>query len=95
MKESQPYNRLTVSDIRNLRPTFKYGGITMVDWFDVMEGYTFTHIKSGLNHADGQTKSPYHCSIMTIGENSLEECVEEFNKFWRSNHVNKRTRIFK
>ena len=51
---------MTKSQILKLRPEFKFGGMTMIDWFEITEGSGFFCIRSGLKHADGETKSPYH-----------------------------------
>jgi hypothetical protein len=74
---------LTESQILKLRPDFRFGGITMVDWFMVNKGAGFYGIRSGLRHADGVTKSPYHYEHTLGGENTKKRVLEHFNKWWR------------
>ena len=51
---------MTKKQILKLRPEFEYGGMTMVDWFEITEGAGFFCIRSGLRHADLETKSPFY-----------------------------------
>ena len=73
-------------DILKLRPVFRIGndGMSMVDWFEISEGDTFYSIRSGLNHADGETKSPYHFNYLVVGKGAEKECIKEFNDWWDS-----------
>jgi len=71
-----------IKHIQELRPTFKIGGIEMVDWFTVVRGDVFCTIRSGLVHADGITKSPYYYIHTETGDNSAELCVKHFNSWW-------------
>ena len=73
-------NKLTESKILKLRPTFKFGGMTMVDWFEINKGASFYCIKSGLRHADGKTKSPYYYCDSIGGKEAKKKVVENFNK---------------
>lgn len=78
------------SEILKLRPEFKFGGITMVDWFEITETLDFFCIKSGLRHADGETKSPYYYESWVTGKNAKKNAIKEFNVWWDSiNKTNK------
>lgn len=81
-------SNLTESKILKLRPTFKFGGMTMVDWFEITKGGSFYSIRSGLNHADGKTKSPYYYCDCIGGEDTKNRALEKFNKWWKK--VNKK-----
>ena len=37
---------MTAKQILKLRPEFKFGGITMIDWFEISEGAGFFCIRS-------------------------------------------------
>lgn len=74
----------TIEDILELRPTFKFGGTIMVEWFNISRGKGYCCITSGLKHTDGETKSPYHYSKCIGGDNALEKSVEGFNEWWNS-----------
>ena len=73
---------MKIQQIKNLRPTFKFGGMTMVEWFDVIDGNGYFSITSGLRHADGITKSPYEYSHFLCGKDSRKKCIEHFTKWW-------------
>jgi len=71
-------------DIKRLRAEFKLGnGMTMVDWFYLDEDIGFYYgIRSGLKHADGTSKSPFHYDYNECGEDSRENVLAHFNKWW-------------
>jgi len=76
---------MTRKEILNLKPEFKFGEImTMVDWFEIRETSGMFSISSGLRHADGETKSPFHYDHYELGENAEEKCIENFNKWWNN-----------
>ena len=75
---------MTKKQILNLRPWFKIGGITMIDWFEITEGAGFFSIRSGLRHADGETKSPYYYEDCLGGINAKKEVLRQFNEWWNS-----------
>ena len=72
----------TLTQITKLRPEFKFGGMTMIDWFEVSSGQGFCCIRSGLRHADGETKSPYYYENCTGGKNAKKEALTKFNKWY-------------
>jgi hypothetical protein len=37
----------TLTQVTKLRPEFKFGGMTMIDWFEVSSGHGFCCIRSG------------------------------------------------
>ena len=79
---------MTKKQILKLRPEFKLGiGMTMIDWFEITEGAGFFCIRSGLRHADGETKSPYHYEDCVGGKNAEKIAIEKFNKWWASLNV--------
>jgi len=79
----------TIKDILKFKPEFRFGNMTMVEWYEVhlfygdLYGLQYT-IRSGLKHADGKTKSPYFYDKTTYGKNSKKEAIKEFNKFLES-----------
>ena len=76
---------MTKKQILKLRPEFKLGmGMTMIDWFEITEGAGFFCIRSGLRHADGETKSPYHYEYSVGGKNAEKIAMDKFNKWWDS-----------
>ena len=76
---------LTRKQILKLRPEFKFNGhMTMIDWFEIHEGAGFCTIKSGLRHADGETKSPYYYEYFLGGENASEKVIKHFSEWWES-----------
>lgn len=79
---------MTKKEILKLRPKFKFDiGMTMIDWFEITEGAGFFCIRSGLRHADGETKSPYHYEDCVVGKNAKKTAMEKFNKWWVSLEV--------
>lgn len=82
---------LTFKKIQKLRPTFKFGGITMVEWFEITQTGSFCCIRSGLRHADGITKSPYHYEECTVGKKADKEALKKFTEWWLSLKQNKKT----
>ena len=75
--------RLSKSKILKLRPEFKIGsGMTMIEWFEISEGGSFFCIKSGLRHADGETKSPYYYEDCIGGKNAEKIALDKFNIWW-------------
>jgi len=76
---------LSKIEILKLRPNFKTGlGMTMIEWFEISEGGGFFCIKSGLRHADGETKSPYHYEDCLGGKNAEKIALDKFNIWWGS-----------
>lgn len=54
----------------------------IVDWFEVhFYSETMILIKSGLRHADGETKSPYYYEETTFGKNAKRDALKKFNEF--------------
>jgi len=77
--------RLSKSKILKLRPEFKIGsGMTMIEWFEISQGGSFFCIKSGLRHADGETKSPYYYEDCIGGKNTEKIALDKFNLWWSS-----------
>ena len=74
----------TLTQITKLRPEFKFGGMTMIDWFEVSVGQGFCCIRSGLRHADGETKSPYYYENCIGGKNAKKEALTKFNQWYES-----------
>jgi hypothetical protein len=76
---------LSKKQILSLKPEFKIGsGIMMREWFEILEGGSFFCIKSGLRHADGETRSPYHYEDCVGGENTEKIALDKFNLWWDS-----------
>lgn len=75
---------MTKNQILKLRPEFKFGGMTMIDWFEISDGAGFFCIRSGLRHADGETKSPYYYENCVGGKNARKNALEKFTKWWES-----------
>ena len=73
---------MTKSQILKLRPEFKFGGMTMIDWFEITEGSGFFCIRSGLRHADGETRSPYYYEDCVGGKGAKKLALYKFNNFW-------------
>lgn len=73
----------TLNDIRELK--LEIPGYYVVEWFEVDNRYTPTiHIHSGLQHADGETKSPYFYDDYTFGKDYIvcrKEAINKFNNF--------------
>jgi hypothetical protein len=74
----------TLNQIKKLRPEFKFGAMVMVDWFEVYEGKFYCTIKSGLKHADGETRSFFHYEETAVGKNAKKIAIAKFNHFWCS-----------
>ena len=75
---------MTKTQILKLRPEFKFGGMTMIDWFEITEGAGFFCIRSGLRHADEETKSPYYYEDCVVGNKAKKEAMTKFNSWWTS-----------
>lgn len=75
---------MTEAQILKLRPTFTLGHMTMVDWFNISQGAGFYSIRSGLRHADGETKSPYYFELTLGGRGSKKRCVDSFSEWYYS-----------
>lgn len=73
---------LTIKEILHLQPEFIFGGMPMIDWFSITQSGGMCSISSGLRHADGETKSPFHYEHYEMGENAEEKCIEHFNNWW-------------
>ena len=74
---------MTESQILKLRPQFNFNGmLPLVDWFEIQRGTGYYTIKSGLNHADGETKSPYYYYDFAGGKNTKKLCLKRFEKWW-------------
>ena len=80
---------MSEEEIKTLRPSFKFGGMIMTDWFEVSEGKGYCIIRSGLKHADGITKSPYHYEYFKGGNNATNEVLNHFNNWWKLLNQNK------
>lgn len=78
---------MTKKKILKLRPQFKFGHMTMIDWFEITEGECFFCIRSGLRHADGETKSPYYYEDCAVGKNAEKIAIETFNNWWNSFNI--------
>lgn len=81
---------MTVKQILKLRPEFKIGNMTMRDYFIVTQSDSFCSIRSGLCHADGETKSPFLYERTIIGKNSLKESIHKFEEWYQlslTNHI--------
>ena len=50
----------------------------MRDWFEIKEGAGFFSIRSGLRHADGVAKSPFHFDCCIGGKHAEKECMKKF-----------------
>lgn len=81
---------LTEKQILKLRPEFEIGGgMSMVEWFEIRGGAGYFSIRSGLNHADGVTKSPFFFECTLGGKNAKKKCLEKFNQWWENVRFNK------
>lgn len=54
------------------------------DWFEVYLYRNGCLIRSGLRHADGETRSPFYYEKSFWGETYEEDALEDFNKFLKS-----------
>lgn len=76
---------MTRKQILKLRPEFKLnGGMTMIDWFEIHEGAGYCTIRSGLRHADGETKSPYHYEHGRGGKFASKLVIKHFTEWWEN-----------
>lgn len=73
---------LTEAKILKLRPEFKFWGQSMIEWFEISKGASFYSIRSGLNHADGESKSPYYFSCCIGGNGAKKKALKLFNDWW-------------
>lgn len=78
---------MTKKQILKLRPKFIIGNMTMIEWFEISEGASFFCIRSGLRHADSETKSPYYYEDCVGGKNAEKIAIEKFNKWWISLNI--------
>jgi hypothetical protein len=76
--------KMTFTQIEKLRPTFTFGQMQMVEWFEVTKGTGFCVIHSGLRHADGETKLPYHNEDFEGGKDASKNCLKRFNEWWET-----------
>lgn len=75
---------LTEAQVLKLQPKV-YTGKTqfaVYDWFEITRSGSMYSIRSGLRHADGETKSPYHFSVTKLGSGAKILCLEEFTEWW-------------
>ena len=75
---------LTEKQILKLRPEFKFGGIAMVEWFEITKEKGYCCIRSGLRHADGVTKSPYYYEDCIVDKNATKTALCRFNEFYEA-----------
>jgi hypothetical protein len=73
---------LTAKKILKLRPEFKFGDMTMFDWFEIHRGFGYCTIKSGLKHVEEDIKSPYYYMDFEGGKNAYKNCLKRFNTWW-------------
>jgi hypothetical protein len=75
---------MTKKQILKLRPEFNFYGMRMVEWFEITEGVDMFTIRSGLRHADGETKSPFYYEQTFSGKGRKKQALEHFNSWWNS-----------
>ena len=81
---------MTAKEILKLRPEFEVGGgMRMIDRFEISQGASFYCIRSGLRHADGETKSPYHYEDCVGGKNAKKISLQKFTDWWNSLKIEK------
>jgi hypothetical protein len=83
---------MTRNQILKLRPRFKpnENSITMIDWFEICYFSDAILIKSGLRHADGETKSLFNYSRYYTGRSCEKRAFKEFEEWWNElNYKNK------
>ena len=81
-------------EIEQLRPEFTLNGalaFAMVDWFKFHIIYSngkpvSCTICSGLRHADGVTRSPYHYDTSFFGDSCMEKSLIHFSVWWMKLH---------
>jgi hypothetical protein len=56
----------------------------VLEWFEVYLYNTGCLIKSGLRHADGETKSPFYYEKSFWGKNWHKNAVKDFNEFLKN-----------
>ena len=80
---------MTKNQILKLRPEFKLfeDGWLLHDWFEISEGAGYFCIKSGLRHADGEIKSPFHYEECIGGKNAKKIALENFSRWWDSLNI--------
>jgi len=73
----------TIDEILNLRPRFRLndGSLPLIEWFTVST-FAGCYIKSGLRHADGITKSPFHYEHYEMGEDAIEKSIKKFSEWY-------------
>lgn len=86
---------MTKKQILKLRPQFKFGGMTIIDWFEITEGAGFFCIRSGLRHADGETRSPYHYENCIGGKHAKKESLLKFDVWFNSLNIDSKSKIKK
>lgn len=59
------------------------------EWFEVHLFDRGILIRSGLRHADGETKSPYYYEESTWGRGHKKEAIRKFNEFLSNVEKNK------
>jgi len=75
---------MTVKEILKLRPEFRIGGgMRMVDWFQITEGGSVYHIRSGLRFAGDQYRSPYFYEDTVIGKGAKKKALHRFNEWYQ------------
>ncbi len=77
----------TLDQIKKIRIPFIFKGIPLIEWFEVRKGTGFCSIRSGLNHADGETKSPYHYDLTLTGKECDRRSIEMFNEFYLKSQI--------
>ena len=83
MKINTPHKFNTLEDIKNWKPTFNYYGMEMVEWFEVKKTNQWVSIRSGLRHADGETKSPFNYEDVEVGnKNNTKNILTKFNNWY-------------
>jgi hypothetical protein len=63
----------------------KVPNYSVAEYYIISFGSTFCSIRSGLNHADGETKSPFFYESVSLGKNLKESmfiAVSDFARFY-------------
>jgi len=76
--------KMTAKEILKLRPEFRFGEMRMVDWFQITEGGSVYHIRSGLRFAGGQYKSPYFYEDTVIGRVAKKRALQRFSEWYQT-----------